>query len=74
MVALLILIGLLVFAAVYAVAFLVMFVVAAVKVKKGSITQADLDKATEECRQRRAERKRRRLAGYHNTMRYLGFE
>ena len=74
MIALLVLLGLLVIAAVFAVGFVVAFVVAAVKHRNGTLTQEDLDKATEECRKFKAERKRRRSAGYHSLMRHLGYE
>lgn len=74
MIALLILLGFVGLAAVYAVAFLVMFVVAAVKVKNGSITQDDLNQATKEYRERKAQKSRRSAAEYHDLMRFLGYE
>lgn len=74
MFALLILLGLLIVAALVAVGFLVAFIVAAVKHRNGTLTQEDLDKATEVCRKNRAERRRRRSAGYHRLMRHLGYE
>lgn len=74
MIALLILIGVVVFVAVYAVAFLVMFVVAAIKVKKGSITQDDLNQATKEYRERKAQKSRRSAAEFHDLMRFLGYK
>lgn len=74
MIALIVLLGLLAIAAVFAVGFVVSLIVAAVKYRNGTLTQEDLDKATEECRKFRAERKARRLAGYHKTQRFLGFE
>lgn len=74
MIALLILLGLLVVAALVAVGFVVALIVAAVKHRNGTLTQEDLDKATEECGKLRSERKARRLAGYHKTQRFLGFE
>lgn len=74
MIALLIFIGLLVVAAVFAVGFVVAFIVAAVRHRKGTLTQEDLDKATEKRRELRAERRRKRSAGYHSLMRHLGYE
>lgn len=74
MIALLVLFGFLAVAAVFAVGFVVAFIVAAVKFRNGSLTQEDLDKATEKCRKLSDERKARRLAGYHKTQRFLGFE
>ena len=51
MIALLIFIVLLVVAAVFAVGFVVAFIVAAVRHRKGTLTQEDLDKATEKRRE-----------------------
>ena len=62
-----------VFVVIYVVAFLIMFIVAAVKVKRGSITQADLDKATKEYRERKARKNRRSAAEFHSLMRFLGY-
>lgn len=74
MIALLIIIGLLIVASIYVVVWVVLFVVATVRFRKGKIHQKDLDEASELRREIRAERRRRLDAGYHATNKLLGFE
>lgn len=58
MIALLILLGLLVVAALVAVGFVVAFIVAAIKHRNGSLTKEDLDKASAYCKDLREKRRK----------------
>lgn len=67
MIAFLILTGLLLFVAVFAVIWIAVFVVAIVRFKQGKISQEDLDKATKFCQANRAKRQRRREASHQSS-------
>ena len=58
MIALLIIIGLLLVAAIFAVGFVVAFIVAVVKHRNGSLTKEDLDKSSAYCKNLREKRRK----------------
>ena len=74
MIGLLIISGLLIAAAIFAVVWCVGFIVTVIRYKKGKLTKDDLNRATATCKKNRDERKKRRNASYHSMMRHLGYE